>query len=456
MNYPVLKETTQIRIFPHGCWACEEMSDSTITFSPQVGCVLSLCNGYADLNLIKKCVSTIYKMSEKESEELVIHVLNTCKQFIQWKEKPSKRDMPYELEDFLYNPKPLKPLERFTYPVESVLSLTNQCNFQCVYCYNSSGGKHERKELTVSQWVEVAKQLVDIGVVKFTLTGGEPFLFSGFWNVYEILKKNNSVISICSNGSLIDDMNLKRLVNSGQRTIQISLDTANSQQNDKITLCKGIFPTVVNNIEQLVKAGLQVTVKAVMIPQTIDGVFDLIKLCSDLGVYSLVLDSFDMCYCGRGNEKFFLDLETSTALENHIAEESKKYSDHMRINFISPKKSWESEEDIFMCGAFFCNINMMPNGEYTLCEKTCGNPQWCIGYFPEMSVKDLWTSNRINQLMNPPHKKIDEPCRSCEYLNKCHTGCYAAKQFVTQSPYAPDPRCFKANYPNNPFKRINK
>lgn len=75
--------------------------------------------------------------------------------------------------------------------------LTNKCHLKCDYCITTHHGsnfqKKERKCLSAEQWVNSLNRLVLPQDVPVTLQGGEPFLYSGIW---EILEKVNHKIDI--------------------------------------------------------------------------------------------------------------------------------------------------------------------------------------------------------------------------------------------------------------------
>jgi radical SAM protein with 4Fe4S-binding SPASM domain len=81
-----------------------------------------------------------------------------------------------------------------------------------------------------------------------------------------------------------------------------------------------------------------------------------------------------------------------------------------------------------------------------------GIPQLTIGNFKSMTLSEMWRSPRIDEIFTPPKESIKEPCLSCECYDMCRTGCFAAKRFLTDDYYMPDPNCWKASYQNNPFR----
>ena len=87
-------------------------------------------------------------------------------------------------------------------PVAGNFELTGRCNFGCKMCYvHDSDGTDE---LSTDQWIEIGRQAVEKGMVFLLLTGGEPFLRKDFKEIYSALKKLGLLISINTNGSLID------------------------------------------------------------------------------------------------------------------------------------------------------------------------------------------------------------------------------------------------------------
>ena len=92
-------------------------------------------------------------------------------------------------------------------PVSGSFELTPRCNFSCKMCYVHQTPEQiaasGRRELTADQWLDIARQAKDAGMVFLLLTGGEPLVFPEFPRLLHELKQLGLLVSINSNGSLI-------------------------------------------------------------------------------------------------------------------------------------------------------------------------------------------------------------------------------------------------------------
>lgn len=93
-------------------------------------------------------------------------------------------------------------------PLTANFELTPFCNFNCVMCYirlTNDEAKKQGELLSADEWLAIARQAKEMGTLSINLTGGEPFLHPEFWKIYSELNKMGFLISILSNGSLIDE-----------------------------------------------------------------------------------------------------------------------------------------------------------------------------------------------------------------------------------------------------------
>lgn len=86
--------------------------------------------------------------------------------------------------------------------------LTPRCNMNCKMCYirmNEEEMKQVGEELPVEEWIRIAKEAVEQGMVMLLLTGGEAILYKDFKKLYLELRKLGLFISINTNATMLDD-----------------------------------------------------------------------------------------------------------------------------------------------------------------------------------------------------------------------------------------------------------
>jgi len=451
--FPKMSKTVRIKKMPSACWVVDLVSDDGTLVHPLEAFVFSLCNGKYDVDTIKDIYAATARKDKNLISSQIDSVLKKLERYLEFTSEVCATKERYDPVDYLYDPKPgkLTPDGRFDAPGEMTLILTHACNFRCIYCFNSSGNI-TRNELSTAEWLRVIDQAKVMEVVKCTVSGGEPMVHPGFFEILTKLVESEMSVYLCTNGSLIDQMALTKLTALEIPCVQISLDAASAAVHDQMTAVSDTFSQVIKAIEDFVKHGTKVFVKSVLTPLNVGETGALIDLCHQLGVKRLTLDRFDLSNAGRGNERLFMSREQELDLAVLVAQKDQALNGEMELMAVTDPRCWASESDIIPCGAFQRSLNILPNGDISVCEKLIDVPEMTGGNVRESSLEEIWVSERVKNIIKPAIEKVDGSCKECEHLQKCHTGCYAIKLYVDDNVYAMDPRCWKANYANNPYK----
>jgi radical SAM protein with 4Fe4S-binding SPASM domain len=151
-------------------------------------------------------------------------------------------------------------------------------------CYvHLSPADAEGKELTTAQWIDLARQARDQGMVFALLTGGEPFVRKDFFEIYEALKAMGIMVSINSNGSMISGEIRRRLLENPPLRVNISLYGGCRETYEK--MCgRDAFETVVENIRALKEAGVDVRLNLSITPYNRQDVEKIYKISQTLEV----------------------------------------------------------------------------------------------------------------------------------------------------------------------------
>ncbi|BBB27751.1 GTP 3',8-cyclase MoaA [Amphritea japonica] len=148
-------------------------------------------------------------------------------------------------------------VDRFGRRVEYVrLSVTDRCDFRCVYCMAEEMQFLPRSEvLSLEEIYNVAKAFVELGVNKIRLTGGEPLVRKGILTLVEQLGQLPAELLITTNGSQLPRMaaELKRL---GVDRLNISLDSLQEDKFKRLTRT-GRLSQVLEGIDAAIAAGFK-------------------------------------------------------------------------------------------------------------------------------------------------------------------------------------------------------
>ncbi len=107
------------------------------------------------------------------------------------------------------------------------LEVTRRCNLACAYCGSSCGPRARRDELGVAEWLGVIRQVAtdfDPRRVMVAVTGGEPLLKEGIFELFAELGRLGFPYGMVSNGCLLDAAAAARLVEVGIGSISLSMD----------------------------------------------------------------------------------------------------------------------------------------------------------------------------------------------------------------------------------------
>jgi pyrroloquinoline quinone biosynthesis protein E len=316
-----------------------------------------------------------------------------------------------------------------------LFTLTNKCNFRCIYCYNSSGNAREN-ELSTEEWLDLIKQADEIGVKKVSISGGEPFCHPGALDIIKELKKRKILIELATNGGVEYPPEIFELMSNEK--VQISLDTADSSVFTELCSVNG-FETVRKNIKLFVDKKAFVTIKACMTNKNYKGIPDLYDLLFEIGVNNIGLAAYVNGVNGRGGDSLLLS-------ENNISElidifnTIEQYESTIMYQAI-PESVWKKKEDITMCGALFQAMIVQPNGDVTGCEQMAKIDELNFGNIRNNTIMEIWLGKKADEFHYRKSHPSDPHCRECIIFDECQTGCFADKYYHGISMYGKDIRC---------------
>lgn len=149
-------------------------------------------------------------------------------------------------------------------PASGVFEITERCNLSCEMCYMRQSARDEAmraKELSAAQWLALAEDAANNGMVFLLLTGGEVFLRSDFFEIYTPLTKMGLVLTLFTNGTLVSGRVAERLAEAPPSLVQITLYGATSATYEAVTGVSGAYSLCCAGIEALLKQRIRLELK---------------------------------------------------------------------------------------------------------------------------------------------------------------------------------------------------
>jgi len=139
------------------------------------------------------------------------------------------------------------------------VSLTDRCNFDCVYCHNEGLGDTrgpmapQDEEMGTDEVVRLLEVAAEFDIQKVKLTGGEPMLRE---DLEEIVRRTpeSMEVSLTTNGTFLPGR-AEDLVDAGVERVNVSQDAIDPEAFAEITK-SGAYDRVIEGVEAALDAGL--------------------------------------------------------------------------------------------------------------------------------------------------------------------------------------------------------
>ena len=153
--------------------------------------------------------------------------------------------------------------DRFDRPLKDLrVSVTDRCNFRCVYCmpktvFNKDYKFLPKSELLTFEEIErMVQASAELGVTKIRLTGGEPLVRR---DLEQLISKIRNVagitdVSMTTNASLLTRDRARSLRNAGLQRLNVSLDAMDDETFMRVNDVDVTVQTVLDGIQHAADA----------------------------------------------------------------------------------------------------------------------------------------------------------------------------------------------------------
>lgn len=315
----------------------------------------------------------------------------------------------------------------------AVVELTNLCNFNCMWCYASSGFNNQY--MTKENAEKLVQILADAGIKQVTCSGGEPLMYPFIKDFIKDANDYGMIIHMNTNGYFLTKKLAKELHDLGLTQVQINIDSLNPEIHDRVRGKKGSFNKAIQALKNARDAGLICVSQTVLTKQNENEIIDIFKFARSIGMQRCRV--WDITMTGRATEK--IDLRPSDYIETlkKLAEFASK-TGAKNIESGDPlfPLSYKTKLDVFggycaaIAGLYF---TISYNGEVHSCAAI------------RKSIYNIFKIMKNNENLSEFHNfklkeymksfKIPTKCEKCTYLKKCKGGCLARRNHLKFTDY---------------------
>ena len=189
------------------------------------------------------------------------------------------------------------------------LSITDRCDFRCVYCMAEDMTFLPRDEvLSLEECARLVKVFVGLGVSKVRITGGEPLVRkNALWLFEEVGKlKDLNELVLTTNGSQLESQ-AAALKKAGVKRINISIDSLQPERFKKITRT-GKLEQVLAGLQASIRVGFEgIKINTVLMRGSNDDeAVDLVQFAIDKKIDISFIEEMPLGEVGHSRESTFV------------------------------------------------------------------------------------------------------------------------------------------------------
>lgn len=335
-------------------------------------------------------------------------------------------------------------------------SITGRCNYRCKHCFMSAG-EGIFGEPSLEQCIKTIGEFEKCGVRRVGITGGEPLIRSDFWQIIdELIKHNIAIITIYSNGALVNRELLDGLKERGiSPAFQISYDGPG--WHDWLRGIDGAEREALDAFRLLRDYGIPVSSAMALHRHNRDTIRETVKILHEAGCCALKINvTAPEGQWKNHPEDFISDEEGFGQYLKYIPQ---YFEDGAPVDIIldgafaynTKKKEYEipydkgltdTYENVPVCRSILSNMYLSPEGVVMPCMSMIDES--VADKYPnafETPLQEILTESSYIKDMRcevSEYMKHNPECVKCKYTYNCKGGCRASGVLGGKDYYAPD------------------
>ncbi|MBQ1376688.1 MAG: radical SAM protein, partial [Lachnospiraceae bacterium] len=198
-------------------------------------------------------------------------------------------------------------------PLNGSLELSPLCNMDCDMCYVRLS-KEEASACgrlkTADEWLQLAEQLKEAGVLFLLLTGGEPLLYPDFKRLFVSLRRMGFILTVNTNGTLLDEAWADFFRENRPRRVNLTLYGTSDLAYQKLCHYPGGFEKALKAARYLKDRGTDVRFSYSLTRENLSSLNAFFDLSEELGIPCSV-DTYMMPVTRERNKPYALTSRVS-------------------------------------------------------------------------------------------------------------------------------------------------
>jgi len=301
-------------------------------------------------------------------------------------------------------------------PLQVSIEVTRRCPLECLHCYNNlpmGDLEAKRRELTKDEHFRVLDELVEMGCFWLLYTGGEIFARKDFLEIYTYAKKKGFLITLFTNGTIINEQIADYLVEWPPFAIEITLYGRTRETYEALTAIPGSYDRCLRGIELLRSRKLPLKLKTVATSVNKHEVLAMREFAENLGVEFKTDGQINpRIDCSQSPLAVRLTPEEVVALDLYSP---KEVSEYRRLAMRDSEKppNLSTDDTVYFCGGGVSGFALNAYGEMGICVIS----QQDTFSIRDVGLRQVWEGS-LAELRNRKRTRMTK-CIECRIQSLC-------------------------------------
>lgn len=298
-----------------------------------------------------------------------------------------------------------------------LIELTYSCSEKCIHCYNPGATRndneqnyrHIKNELDFDEYVRIIDEFYDLGLIRVTLSGGDPFSKPIVWDIMKYLYEKDIVFDVYTNGQrLLGQETI--LANLFPCSVGFSIYSDIPEIHDSITRIPGSLNKTLTVLDRIFNSSIPIQIKCCLMHQN----------CKSYRGVAKIADKYSAAFQVDCNIFDSVDGDSCASKYLRLSPEEMRLvlRDNDLLTYVGPELedfgSRNLPRDKNVCAAGFSSFCLTPDGRITLCPSFPSS----IGNLRTNTVKEILQSPELKWWRNIKWSDYTD-CGTKDYCSYC-------------------------------------